>query len=168
MIPAHSTTKGVGRPPKQLLWLELLPISSTLTPFQGPASSPSGSEQENLLLVFTSLCCSRSPSKALSEFLVWSLINFFWLKSPGTLISNNTLKISKLIIKIKKKQTINIYKVKYENCFVNMGGFFSSIDLCGQGALACVNEIQTENIFFFSGKSPYGKCYSLFQELEKL
>ena len=35
-----------------------------------------GSKQGKLFLVFTLLCCSRGPSKALPESLVWPLLNF--------------------------------------------------------------------------------------------
>ena len=59
-----------------------------LTPFKGPALPHWGSEQGYLLLVFTPSCCSTSPNKALPEFLVWPLINFYWLKSPRTQVSN--------------------------------------------------------------------------------
>ena len=39
-----------------------------------------------MLLVLIPSCCSRGPSKALPEILVWFLINVYWLgkaKSPG-------------------------------------------------------------------------------------
>ena len=39
-----------------------------------------GNKQGNLLLIFTPSCCSRSPNKALPEFLVWPFINFYWLR----------------------------------------------------------------------------------------
>ena len=32
------------------------------------------------LFVLPTPCCSGNPNKALPEFLVWSLINFYWLK----------------------------------------------------------------------------------------
>ena len=32
---------------------------------------------------------SKSHSKALPEFFVWSLINFYWLRSPRTLVGND-------------------------------------------------------------------------------
>ena len=38
------------------------------------------------LLVLISHCCTQSPSEALPEFLVWFLVNFYWLgkvKNPG-------------------------------------------------------------------------------------
>ena len=46
------------------------------------------SKQGNLLLVFDLHCCSRGPNKALPEFLVWPLINFYWLRRPKSLVSN--------------------------------------------------------------------------------
>ena len=36
------------------------------------------SKQGNLLFVLTFLCCSRNPTKALSEFFVWFLVSFFF------------------------------------------------------------------------------------------
>ena len=35
-----------------------------------------------------SCCYSRGSSRALPEFLVWPLVNFYWLRRPRTLISN--------------------------------------------------------------------------------
>ena len=59
----------------------------TLTPYREWARPSLGSEQGNLLLVFASSCSRhRSPNKALPEFLVWPLVNFYWLgkaKNPG-------------------------------------------------------------------------------------
>ena len=56
----------------------------TLTPYKEPACPLSQSEQETLFLVFSPSCCSRSPNKALHEFLVWPLINFYLLRRPRT------------------------------------------------------------------------------------
>ena len=56
----------------------------TLTPFKGPARPASGSEQGHLFLVFSPLCSSTTPSKALLGPLVWPVINFDWLQSPRT------------------------------------------------------------------------------------
>ena len=75
--PAHNTTRGVGGPPK--------PPSGptpghtpTLTPYQEQACPTLGSEQtKELLFVLSSPCCSRGRSKALPEFLVRHLINFY-------------------------------------------------------------------------------------------
>ena len=49
------------------------------------------SKQGNLLLVPTPLCCSGDPNKALPEFLVWSLIKFYWLRRSRTLGSNKDI-----------------------------------------------------------------------------
>ena len=96
--PVHNTTDGVGKTPK--------PPSGptpghtpTLTPCKEPTCPPpppppqGPSKQENLLFVLTPLCCSRGPNTALTEFLVWSLINFCLLKSPRTLVGNKSIDI---------------------------------------------------------------------------
>ena len=54
---------------------------------------PSGSQQGHLLLLLTPLCYSMNPNKALPEFLIWPLNNFYWLKSPRTQVSNNELRL---------------------------------------------------------------------------
>ena len=48
--PAHSITKGVGRPPKPPLQQTLGPVP-TFTPFEGPAYPISESKQGHLFLV---------------------------------------------------------------------------------------------------------------------
>ena len=86
--PLHST------PPRG--WADHLSHASGPTPGHTPALTPykeaahppweGNLEQGNLLLVLAPPCCSRSPRKALPEFLVWPLINFCWLgkaKNPG-------------------------------------------------------------------------------------
>ena len=66
MIPAHSITKGVGRPPK--------PSLQPHPPINPPPPSPYLPEQQgHLSLVFTPWCHSASPNKALPEFLIWPL-----------------------------------------------------------------------------------------------
>ena len=62
----------------------------TLTPYKERARPRAGSKQGNLLFVLTPCCCSGVPSKALPEFLVWPLINFYWLRRPRALVGNNT------------------------------------------------------------------------------
>ena len=86
MLPAHSITKR---------WAEhwghpfdlALGCIPTLTPYKEPAHLDSRSKQQgSLLLVFPAPWCSRGPNKALPEFLVWPLINIYWLrktKNPG-------------------------------------------------------------------------------------
>ena len=96
MIPAHSTTNGVGRPPK----LHLMP-----DPLDPPSPSPHLRNQlsprhlrewaRHMFLVFTPSCTRASPKKALPEFLVWSLINFYWLKRPKTWAGNLSILSSK-------------------------------------------------------------------------
>ena len=76
MHPAHTTTKGVGKPPKPPLWPDLW-TRPYPHPIEGSSSSSLGSKEGNLLLVFTPSCCHRSPNKALPEFLVWPLTNFY-------------------------------------------------------------------------------------------
>ena len=49
------------------------------------------SMQGHLLLAFIPLCCSMNPNEALLEILIWPLLNFYWLKSPRTQISNITM-----------------------------------------------------------------------------
>ena len=61
----------------------------TLTPFKGPAHPLPGSEQGHLLLILAPSRGSTRPNKALPEFLIWPLINFYWLRSPRTRVGNN-------------------------------------------------------------------------------
>ena len=77
--------RGWGRPPKPPLRPDPGSVP-TLTPFKAPACPPPTSEREqgHLLFVFAPMCYSTSPNKALPEFLIWPLINFYWLKSPRT------------------------------------------------------------------------------------
>ena len=90
MIPTQGATKGVSRPPK--LPLQSNPwICPSFHPFKGSGSPlpPCGcrGEQGKLFLVLS--CFSTSPSKALPEFLIWPVINLYWLKSTRTWVSNN-------------------------------------------------------------------------------
>ena len=87
MPPALNTTKGGGQTisAAPLAWLLDPPLPSPRIRNQLPP--PWGaSEQGNLLLVLAPLCCSKGPRKAVPEFLVWPLVNFYWLekaKNPG-------------------------------------------------------------------------------------
>ena len=77
--------KGVGKPPK--LPLQFHPWTHSYLHFIKETSlhpSQGTSKQENLLFVLTSHCCSRGLSKALSEFLVWPLVNFYCLGKAKT------------------------------------------------------------------------------------
>lgn len=51
----------------------------------------------DLVLVFSPSCCSTNCNKVLPEILVWSLINFHWLKSPRAQVSNNLCLWSRII-----------------------------------------------------------------------
>ena len=58
----------------------------TLPPCKEPAHSPSASEQTREGVVLAPSCGSRGPNKALPEFLLWPLVNFYWLgkaRNPG-------------------------------------------------------------------------------------
>ena len=84
MFPELNITKG---------WANHLRYPSSLTPdstpqTKDPAPPALGSEQGNLLLVFAPHCWSRGPSKALLEFFIWLLVNFYLLRRPRTLIGN--------------------------------------------------------------------------------
>ena len=61
--------------------LEWDAIWGTSKPHSHPHPHCPGSQQRNRLLVFTPSCnWPRSPNKVLPEFLVWSLVNFYWLE----------------------------------------------------------------------------------------
>ena len=66
---------GARRPPRP--WLS----------FTSPPPG-SGREQGNMFLVFLHWCCSTSTGKALPEFLIWPLVNFYWLKGQKKKKSN--------------------------------------------------------------------------------
>jgi len=60
--------------------------TAILTPYKEKACPSLGaSQQGNLLFVLIRPCCSRCPNKG---FLVWPLINFYWLKRPRTLVGS--------------------------------------------------------------------------------
>lgn len=63
-------------PPKGSAGLLSHPIPSSQSADPLPLS-PLGEPTGSLLLVFTLLCCRRSPNKALPEFLIWPLINSY-------------------------------------------------------------------------------------------
>ena len=86
MPPAHNTSRGWANHPSHASG-PTPGHTPTLTPYKEPAHPLLGNEQGNLLLVFVPPCGSRGPNKALPEFLVWPLINFFWLRRPRSLIS---------------------------------------------------------------------------------
>ena len=76
----------MGKPPKPPLqpdpWTHLQSVSRT----SSPRSSESKQAREPVVLTPPAQCCGRVPSKALPEFPVWPLVNFYWLgkaKNPG-------------------------------------------------------------------------------------
>ena len=81
MPPAHNVTEGVGKPPKLALQPDPPGHTPTLTVHKEQARrfhpAQLVSQQGILLFVLPPLCCSRGPNKALPEFLVWPLINFY-------------------------------------------------------------------------------------------
>ena len=60
--PAHSTTKGVGTPPKPPCQLDPL-ISPHPHLFKGPACPPSRNKQEQVLFVFLPPAAAQVPIK---------------------------------------------------------------------------------------------------------
>lgn len=115
--PAPSTTKGMDQPPKSPLSPNP-PITPTLTPFKGPAwATPSPhpklpSCREHLFLIFAPRRYSASPDRALPEYLIQLLINFYWLKGPGAQVGNSQpncflLQIRKPFQKLQKGQQNN-------------------------------------------------------------
>ena len=89
-IPLHTT------PPKG--WAIYLSHPCGLSPGQTPTLTPC-KEQAHLSLrewagarepvCSCSLLLQQGSHKTLPEFLVWPLINFYWLKRPRTLVSNH-------------------------------------------------------------------------------
>lgn len=77
--PALNATKGVGRPPRTCLQPDAGPIP-TSSPSPSLSSHTSGSKLGCLLFSLPPTRCSRGPHRALPEFLVCPLINFYWLR----------------------------------------------------------------------------------------
>ena len=77
MSSAPSTTEGVGTPPKALSspTLPSAHLRAQFAPLQGVSKGNHS--------FFCCLC------KALPDFFLWPLINFYWLKSTRTLVRNN-------------------------------------------------------------------------------
>ena len=111
MILTHSTTNGVGRPPKPPLWPNQW-ICPNLTPFKGPVPHPSRGVSKGTSYLFSlpPSYYSMSPNKALPEFLVQPLINFYWLKSPRTWVDNKPISLIILL-------TMSIEKIPFL-CFL--------------------------------------------------
>ena len=68
--------------------------TSNVITYKKPVWAPTASEQGNVLLVLAPPCCSREPKKALPEFLVWFMINSYWLRRPRNLAGNMTIRWS--------------------------------------------------------------------------
>ena len=90
------TKQGTAHVPTAKGWANHLSHPSSPTPRHTPILNPyeepanptltltlhcPESQQRNKFLVFTPSCSwPRSPNKVLPEFLVWSLVNFYWLE----------------------------------------------------------------------------------------
>ena len=61
---------------------------STLIPYKEPAWPDSGEGASKGIWCLFSHLCGRGPNKALPDFLVWLLINFYRLRRSRTLIGN--------------------------------------------------------------------------------
>ena len=90
-MPALDTTKGVGKPPKP-------PLSP---PPEHPLPLPCGKNQlipsphlgdlaREPLTWFFSPLLYECPRKTFPDLLFWSRINFYWLRRPRSLVSNNS------------------------------------------------------------------------------
>ena len=85
--PAPYTTKGWANhwshpcSPTRGHTLTFTPYKEEVCPLPWEAH-----KQGNLLLALAPCCCSRGPNEAFPVFLVWPLVNFYWLrkaKNPG-------------------------------------------------------------------------------------
>ena len=83
--PAHTTTKGVGRPPKPRLWPD--PYKERDCPPHTHLGEPAS--KVTCCLFSLPPAMAGTPNKALPEFPVWPLVNFYWLGKPRTLLWNN-------------------------------------------------------------------------------
>ena len=78
-------------------WVVYLSHSSGPTPrstshpplIWGTSSLTSGSELGNAVTYVHAPLLQQGPIKVLPKFLVWPVINFYWLRRPRTLVSNN-------------------------------------------------------------------------------
>ena len=87
--PQHT----MGKTPKTPLQRNTLLLSPHIRNQLAPPQR--ASKQGNLLFVFALPCWSRDSNKALPEFLIWPLINFYWLRRPRILAGNKRKKSSK-------------------------------------------------------------------------
>ena len=94
--PPHSTTKGVGKPPKPPLqldpWTHLLPSSLYKEPAH-PSLRERSFKGTYYISVLIPSCSQISPNKALLEFFVWPLIDFYRLKKANNTGQYQDLKI---------------------------------------------------------------------------
>ena len=74
---ALNTTIGVGKTPKPPLWPDPPDTPLPSPRLRNQLAPPSGSQQGKLLPVLAPRCCSKGPNKALPEFPVWPLVNFY-------------------------------------------------------------------------------------------
>ena len=96
MIPAHAVWPTAWEDHPSHLSAEptyLLLLSSHLRKRLIPAHPSPHRHQTQGVSKGTSCsvpsCCSTNPNKALPKFLLWPLINLYWLQSSRTLVANN-------------------------------------------------------------------------------
>ena len=85
----HHHERG-RKPSKPPLWNDPW-THLTFTPYKEQAhpSSRSKPAREPVTCSHCPPCWHKGPNKALPEFLVWPLINFYWLRRPRILVHNN-------------------------------------------------------------------------------
>ena len=83
ITPAKRWTERLRHPSKPAPWAH-----PALCAYKETACSPQQANKQGTCCFF-SFPWSWVPSKP-SEFPVWPLINFYWLRRPRTLVSNNT------------------------------------------------------------------------------
>lgn len=86
---ALNSPRGAGRPPKTPL--RPAPGHTLPSPQARSQLGPMPPTHGSLLSVLTSPSCSGGPHKALPGFLLWLLLNSYWLRSPRALVSNTTI-----------------------------------------------------------------------------
>lgn len=83
----------MGRPPLSHPSSLILGYTPALTLYKKQARRPSSweaSKQRTLLFVAPTSSYSRDPNKASPKFLVWPLVNVYWLRRPRTLRGNSS------------------------------------------------------------------------------
>lgn len=92
MIPAHAVwpTAWEDHPSHLSAESTYLPLLSPhLRKQLIPLPPTTLREWARVPLVFVPSCCSTNTNKALPKFLLWPLINLYWLQRPRTLVANN-------------------------------------------------------------------------------